>query len=262
MLFLRPASPNNGQVLENDLATGRQTVHDAGTMVGAAVPREGTDGFAVAVADGFGLLVDGTLTVVDPVLPDPRLRMNDGKTDSRGRLWAGSTELDFAPGRGRLHRWDGTMPSTVAADGLVLPNGLGWSPDDTVMYLADTYAHRLYRAAFDADAGAIGGLEVLAKAGGRGVPDGLAVDVEGCFWGAMFGGAEVRRYDPAGRVVGLVPMPVPQPTSCAFGPDGRLFVTSAREDLSAAELARAPLSGSVFVLDSGTRGVPVPPFRG
>ena len=94
-----------------------------------------------------------------------------------------------------------------------------------------------------------------------GVPDGLAVDVEGCFWVAMHGGREVRRYDPAGRVVGVVPVPVLQPTSCAFGADGRLFVTSARNGLSAAELERSPLSGSVFVVETDTAGVPVRPFR-
>lgn len=78
----------------------------------------------------------------------------------------------------------------------------------------------------------------------------------------MFGGHEVRRYDPAGRVTARVPVPVPQPTSCAFGADGRLYITSARNGLSAADLARSPLSGSVFVVDTGTRGVPVSSFRG
>lgn len=77
---------------------------------------------------------------------------------------------------------------------------------------------------------------------------------------AMRGGREVRRYDPAGRVVGVVPMPVLQPSSRVFGPDGRLFIASARHGLSAEELERSPLSGSVFVVETGTTGVPVQPF--
>lgn len=129
------------------------------------------------------------------------------------------------------------------------------------MYLADSYANLLYRADFHAEPGELGRSEVLTKTEGVGVPDGLAVDVEGCFWVAMHGGREVRRYDATGRVVGLVPVPVLQPTSCAFGADGRLFVTSARNGLSAEELARSPLSGSIFVVETGTEGVPVRPFR-
>jgi sugar lactone lactonase YvrE len=170
--------------------------------------------------------------------------------------------MEFAAGQGRLHRWDGESPSAVVADGLVLPNGLGWNAEDTVLYLADSYANLLYRADFHPDTGDLGPLKVLAETEGAGVPDGLAVDVEGCFWVAMHGGREVRRYDPAGRVVGVVPVPVLQPTSCAFGPDGRLYVTSARNGLSAEELARSPLSGSVFTVATGTAGVPVRPFRG
>lgn len=249
------------KVFEDDLSTGRQTVHEVGTMVGAVAPRESHDGFAVAVAEGFGYVTDDGLTLVDPVLPEPNLRMNDGKVDARGRFWAGSNDMEFAPGQGRLHRWDGDGPSVVVADGLVLPNGLGWNAEDTVMYLADSYANLLYRADFHAEPGELGRLEVLTKTEGVGVPDGLAVDVEGCFWVAMHGAREVRRYDPTGRVVGLVPVPVLQPTSCAFGTDGRLFITSARNGLSAEELARSPLSGSVFVVETGTAGVPVHPFR-
>jgi LuxR family transcriptional regulator, maltose regulon positive regulatory protein len=56
-------------------------------------------------------------------------------------------------------------------------------------------------------------------------------------------------------------IPVLQATSCAFGPDGRLYITSARHGLSAEELARSPLSGSVFVIDTGAQGVAVRPFR-
>lgn len=250
-----------GKVFEDDLSTGLQTVTDVGTMVGAVAPRADKEGFAAAVADGFGFIVDGELKLVDPVLPEPNLRMNDGKVDSRGRFWAGSNDMEFAPEQGRLHRWDGESPSVVEVAGLVLPNGLGWNAEDTVMYLADSYANLLYRADFQVEPGTLGPLVVLAETKGPGVPDGLAVDVDGCFWVAMFGGREVRRYDPAGRVVGVVPVPARQPSSCVFGPDGRLYITSARNGLSDEELARCPLNGSVFVVDTGTTGVPVQPFR-
>lgn len=250
-----------GKVFEDDLATGEHLEHRIGTMVGAVAPREDRPGFVAAVADGFGFIVDGTLELTDPVLPGPELRMNDGKVDSRGRFWAGSNEMAFAPGQGRLHRWDGRTPSVVVATGLVLPNGLGWDLDDTVMYVADSYANVLYSAPFRADEGGIGRLEVLIDVAGPGVPDGLAVDVDGCVWVAMSSGREVRRYDPAGTLIGVVPVPVSQPSSCIFGPDGRLYITSARNGLSEAQLATEPLAGSVFAVETGIRGVPVHSFR-
>jgi sugar lactone lactonase YvrE len=82
---------------------------------------------------------------------------------------------------------------------------------------------------------------------------------------ALWDGWRVARYLPDGTLDRAVNLPVPRPTSCAFG--GRnfatLFVTSARVRLSAAELAEAPLSGSVFAIDTGgLRGLPEPCFHG
>jgi sugar lactone lactonase YvrE len=94
------------------------------------------------------------------------------------------------------------------------------------------------------------------------VPDGLAIDVEGCVWLAMSGGSEVRRYSPAGQLIGAIPVPVTQPSSCIFGPDGRLYITSARHGLSTEDFRRQPLAGSIFVVETDIEGVPVQSFRG
>ena len=110
-----------GMLYESDLESGSTTATATGTILGAVAPRASSAGFAVAVADGFGFVVDGVLSVADPVLIDPRLRMNDGKCDARGRLWAGSTTLDLEADAGRLHVWTGTGSSTVSATGFLLP---------------------------------------------------------------------------------------------------------------------------------------------
>lgn len=248
-----------GMLVENDLDTGDQTVTPLGTMLGAAAPRAVHAGFAVAVAEGFGLLVDGELTMVDPVLPEADRRMNDAKCDSSGRLWAGSTRLDFAPGGGALHCWSGDRPSRVVASGLTLPNGLGWDVEDTVMYLIDSKSHRLMSAQYDRDDGEVGVFSTLCEIA-PGLPDGLAVDAEGCIWVAVWGGGEVRRYRPGGELIARVPLPVDQPSSCAFGDDGTLYITTATSDMSETKLAQQPLAGSVFALSTHARGVPVQPF--
>jgi sugar lactone lactonase YvrE len=249
----------HGSLLETDLVIGQTASTSLGTSLGAAVPRAGEQGFAVAVADGFGIVADGLLDVVDRALPEADRRMNDAKCDSAGRLWAGSTHVAYEAGAGALHCWTGTEPSRVVATGLTLPNGIGWTADDTQMYLVDSMNHHLLRASFDAATGETGEFTEFARIE-TGLPDGLAVDVEGCIWVAVWGGAAVLRFDPDGRLIARVPMPVDQPSSCAFGDDGTLYITSAWAGLDDSARARQPLAGSVFALDSGTRGVPVSAF--
>lgn len=249
-----------GKVFESDPDGATRTLMAAPLSVGAVAPREHTNGFAVACADGFGILEHSELTISDRVLPSPEYRMNDAKVDSRGRLWAGSTHINFIPGLGRLHRWDGVAASTVMASGFTLPNGIGWSPDDSTMYLADSFAHVLLCADFDADEGTISPFRVLAEVP-DGLPDGLSVDTEGHIWLAIWGAGEVRRIDPQGKVVQTVELPVSQPSSCAFLPSGHLAITSARAGLSHSQIEQEPLAGSVFMLPTEFRGVPVTPFR-
>jgi len=248
-----------GRIFESDLASGRRTEHAFDTMVGAVAPRASDPGFAVAVSDGFGLVVDGRLDLVDRCLPETYRRMNDAKVDSRGRMWAGSTHMEFQPGVGALHRWDGRGPSTLVRDGFILPNGLGWNAADDRMYLADSFAHTLLVADYAADAGDVGEFRVIAEFG-DGIPDGLTIDADGYVWVAMWGGGVVLRFDADGAPAGSVRMPVSQPSSCAFGSDGTLYITSARAGLSPEKIAAEPLAGSVFALATGTRGVPVAPF--
>ncbi|WP_433191914.1 SMP-30/gluconolactonase/LRE family protein [Nocardia sp. CA-107356] len=250
---------NNGLLFENDLATGGQSTSALGTLLGAAAPRAQDEGFAVAVSEGLGIFADGKLQILDPVLPEPTRRMNDAKCDSRGRLWAGSTHLDFVPGVGAVHRWDGQAPSSIVATGFALPNGLGWNAEDNTMYLADSMANLLFSAPYRSDEGEVGAFTPLCEIRG-GLPDGLAVDLDGCLWVAIWGGSEVRRYAPTGELIGRIPMPVEQPSSCAFADDGTLYITSASADISEDGLSKQPLAGSVFALATNTAGVPVQPF--
>jgi sugar lactone lactonase YvrE len=250
-----------GELMEDDLRTGRQQRVALDTMLGAAVPRDEEPGFAVAVSDGYGFVVDGVLKLVAPDFPEHDHRSNDAKCDSRGRLWAGSNHLEFVPGEGKLRVWDGGPSARVVREGFTLPNGLGWSPDDSLMYLVDSMNQHLLVADFDAEAGEVGEFRVLATFD-NGLPDGLAVDRDGFVWVAMWGGWEVVRIAPDGSRAASIRMPVAQPSSCAFGPDGTLYITSATSGLSEEDLAAQPLAGSVFALPTDTLGVPVASFAG
>jgi sugar lactone lactonase YvrE len=231
-----------------------------GMMLGVAVP-DSAAGWAVAVEDGFGLIDSGgRLDLLDRALPDPGTRMNDGACDLRGRMWAGSLSKTFDPGGGKLHRWTHGQPSTVMIEDLTLPNGIGWNGANTVMYLVDTVQATVFGYEFDLDDGRLGGRRALIEVpAADGQPDGLCVDADGCLWVAHWGGWRVCRYDPRGRLLRTVEFPVAQPSSCAFGPDTTLYVTSAREGLPPGH--GQELAGSVFAFDAGVRGAPVGTFR-
>ena len=196
--------------------------------------------------------------------PDwPRSRFNDGKCDRAGRFWTGTMRLSGDPGREKLYRFEAGRGLACVDEGFTVCNGLGWSPDDRTFYLTDTAAGRIYAYDFDLLSGAIANRRVFAEvpvAAGR--PDGLSVDADGGVWVASSGGWRLTRYDHDGRVERAVRLPVPRPTSCAFGGPGlaTLFVTSSRLGLSRHDLAEAPLSGGLFVLDAGVVGLPEPCF--
>src|ERR1051326_3022809 len=145
-----------GILFEHDLRSGAHRSSELRTLIGAVVPRASASGFAVAAADGFGLWAQGAFALVDRAVPEPYRRMNDGKCDSRGRFWAGSTHVDGAAGEGALHRWDSSGPSVVIRSGLSLPNGIGWNLEDDRMYLVDSVAHQLLSARFNAEDGTVG----------------------------------------------------------------------------------------------------------
>lgn len=250
-----------GLLHRSDVSSGADIVTQAGMKLGAvAVAASG--GFAAAAEDGFGLIdVGGHLELLDRALPEPGTRMNDGACDHRGRMWAGSLGARAAPGTGMLHCWEPGQPSRVVLRGLSLPNGIGWSLSGRQMYLADSTAGVVYEFGFDQDDGRLGEQRVLIGIPReQGMPDGLCTDADGCLWIAVWGGWQLRRYDPRGRLLATVGFPVAQPSACAFGPDTTLYVTSAWEGLPAGQ--RQPLAGSVFAFDAGIGGPEAGVFAG
>jgi len=79
------------------------------------------------------------------------------------------------------------------------------------------------------------------------------IDQAGVFWCAEWGGGRVRGYAPDGTVGADVALPVSQPTCPAFG-GSDLYVTSARQGLSAEQCANQPGAGQVFVVKGVARG--------
>jgi L-arabinonolactonase len=223
-------------------------------------------GALVALRSGFALLDLGTgvLTpVCDPEPDHPENLFNDGACDRAGRFWAGTLHQNETEPLGSLYRVDAALQCTRMLTGLVVANGIGWSPDNRTMYFTDSGHRRISAFDYSLERGELSGQRTFAEVGARdGVPDGLTVDSEGYVWTALWDGGAIRRYAPDGRLSEVIEVPVPRPTSCAFGgPDlSTLFITSARDGLDERALHEAPLSGSVFALETSACGIPEPTF--
>jgi L-arabinonolactonase len=225
-------------------------------------------GFIAALRSGFAFFdpQTGALEPLhNPIAGTQDLRFNDGRCDRAGRFWAGTVQEKRVPGRAAFYRFDPDRSCTRMVDGLTVCNGTAFSPDDRVLYTADSWTREIHAYDFDIRTGTISNRRVFARfPEDKGIPDGATVDVEGYLWIAHFDGWRVTRFAPDGRIDRVIEMPVPRPTSCAFGgPDlDVLYVTSACFNLSPETLAKAPLSGAIFALDVGTRGLIEPRFAG
>jgi sugar lactone lactonase YvrE/DNA-binding IclR family transcriptional regulator len=254
-------------MLAGDPVAGTYRATTVSELIGFVIPRR-QGGFVAGMhAELRALDAEGREAgvIARPEADRPGNRFNDGKCDRRGRLWAGTLAIDTTPGQGRLWRIGAGGDVKEMDRGFHVANGLGWSPDNRTFYFTDTAKHTIYAYDFDLDSGEVANRRVfVAVPEDEGRPDGLTVDAEGFLWVAHWDGWCVTRYDPEGKVERVINLPVPRPTSCVFGgPDLQtLYVTSARIRLSAAQLADAPLSGSVFAIDTGIKGLPETEFAG
>lgn len=204
--------------------------------------------------------VDGEARAVASLHDDPRVRMNDGCCDPRGRLLTGSMAYDATPDAGRVLRIDGDLDIVTVLPRATVSNGIGFSPDGRRAYYVDTLTHRI--DVFDVAEGELRGRRAFAVIrADQGLPDGLAVAADGSVWVALWGGGAVHGFDPAGAHVATITLPVPQVSACTFGDDdlGTLYITTSAQGLSPDHGTDA---GSVFAVRPGVHGIPVTPFAG
>ena len=156
------------------------------------------------------------LTVAGMPASAAHMRFNSSKCDSRGRLWVTTQDVSISRPIGQLCRVEADGTFVAMAGGFLIPIGLGWSPDDKYLYLCDAPRREIYSWKFDAESGEISERRIFARVPeGNGRPAGLAVDVDGFVWNVQADGWSVTRYDPAGRIERIVPLPVPSRSTAA-----------------------------------------------
>jgi L-arabinonolactonase len=234
--------------------------------------------FALCEADGWLLLAlasrlaffrleDGALHTLHEVEPQLPTRCNDGACDRQGRFVFGTLHEPADGGAKqpiggfwRLHA-DLTL-ERLPLEGVAISNSLAFSPDGDTLYYCDSLA-RTIRCCDYGDT-VSNPRDFADLRGTAGEPDGSCVDADGGLWNAQWGLGRVVRYRADGSVDRILPLAARQPTRPAFGGAAldTLYVTSARDGLSADTLADEPLAGALFAAQVGSHGLPEPRFAG
>lgn len=241
---------------------------DMGQMIGTVAPRA-SGGLIVALEHGLAYFDPNTesLEHLAPVDDHPETRFNDGKCDPHGRFWVGTMDnVKEERPMGKLYRVDHDGSVNVMDEGIVISNGLAWSPDETTMYYIDSPTKNIFAYNYDGATGDISNRRVAITLNDeQGYPDGMTIDGEGMIWVAHWAGQRICRWNPkTAEVLEKIPTPAPHTSCCCFGgPDRKdLYITTARKGLSDEQLAANPLSGHLFRIRTDFVGAPTYAFGG
>ena len=201
---------------------------------------------------------------VEPVAalePDkPGNRPNDGRADRQGGFWIGTMakggDLTEKGGIYRFYKGEIRLLYPRAT----IPNSICFTPDGKFAHFTGTLQNRVMKVALDSQGWPSAEPEVFLDLRGKCEPDGAVIDAAGVIWLAEWGAARVAAYAPDGSFLRAVAFDAPH-TSCSAlgGPDlTTLFCTSAREGMSAADLARYPDAGKTFAAPGIAKGLPEP----
>uniref|UniRef100_A0A224YL22 Calcium-binding protein n=1 Tax=Rhipicephalus zambeziensis TaxID=60191 RepID=A0A224YL22_9ACAR len=180
--------------------------------------------------------------MLDEESPVPT-RINDGKCDAVGRLWAGSMPVKIdtvdvvGMVRGKANLWSFSKGQLKHKLGNVsLSNGITWTADNRTMFYNDSLPGTTYAFDYDIASGDISNKRILLDFKETpgfqelGHPDGMTIDVNDKVWLTCCLSGLVLQVDPeTAKILTKVSFPTKYTTSCCFG--GRnydtLYVTSA-----------------------------------
>ena len=239
---------------------GTEFLAELDYLIGCLAPRKNGH-LILGTRLGFADLdpASAKLTVLATLNEPVNNRINDGKCDPAGRFLAGTMDRNEKDPTGSLFSFDG-IQATRLLENITISNGLAWSPDFKTLYYIDTPTREVKAFDYDLAAGQIANPRVAVRVPkSLGWPDGMTSDTDGNLWIALWGGAQVTKWNPnTGQLLERIPVPALHTSSCVFG--GRdmneLYVTSARKGMSESELVKYPLSGGLFKVVTKTEGMP------
>ena len=185
---------------------------------------------------------DGRITVLADAFQGKRLNSpNDIVVKSDDSVWF--TDPSFGIGGfyeglkaqaelpTNVYRIDADGTIDVVAEGINFPNGLAFSPDESILYVVESRANPRRILAFDVQGGRTLANQRVAIDAGPGSPDGFRLDVDGnlwCGWGMGAPGLDgVHVFNPSGKLIGRIDLPERCANLCFGGVHrNRLFMAA------------------------------------
>jgi D-xylono/L-arabinono-1,4-lactonase len=240
-----------GKIYRLDVASKKCEVIYAGAPVGGFTIQENGELLLFRVDDIALLKSSGETKSLQPFQDQGSSRFNDVIADPEGRVFAGTIGKTKQSGGLFCLQPDGATQKLF--DGTGCSNGMGFSPDLKSFYWTCSTTRRIFQFDYERSSGALTNRRLFYETNGdEGIPDGLAIDIEGCVWSARWGGSSIRRHAKDGKVLETFAFPARNITSLCFGgPDlDELFVTSAKEPGE-----NSVVAGALFHLIVPVRGM-------
>jgi gluconolactonase len=193
----KDANMANGMALASD---GRLVVCEQGTLAEPA---------RISLVDRLSGKAE---TIVEDADGLPLNSPNDVVVAKDGAIWFTDPSYGWLQGfrpqprvGDRVYRYDpGVRTLTVVADSLDKPNGLAFSPDESVLYVGDNGApHHLLAFDVEGEDRLTGPRELAVSTPEH--PDGIKVDAHGRIYATFAGGIQVLEAD--GDLVGEIELP-------------------------------------------------------
>ncbi|KAK2736102.1 calcium homeostasis protein [Colletotrichum kahawae] len=137
----------------------------------------------------------------------------------------------------------------------MIPNSVGWSPDNTTMYFTHSTERKVYAWDYAPADGALSRKRVVYTHDGPGEPDGFRVDGDGNLWHAVYGEGRVLKISPEGRLVGEILLPTKAIPRVQFVGTELFITTASLDEGEDATEEQHENGGALFRVDVGAKGL-------
>ena len=190
-------------------------------------------------------------------------RLNDGKTDPKGRLWFGTMDnLERKKSFGSLYCLNNKLKLHKVDSKYYITNGPAFLNKNN-FYHTDTKKKIIYKIRTNNKLKILKKNVFLKFSKADGFPDGMTTDVKNNLWVCHYAGGCISVYNPKGKKIHKINLPAKNITNCTFGgpKNDELYISSARKDLKTRDIKKYPLSGSLFKTRLNIKGKKTQSFK-
>ena len=182
-------------------------------------------------------------------------RINDGKVDPVGRLWFGTMDNFEKEQSGSLYCLDNYFDLHKVDSEYFITNGPAFINKNN-FYHTDSKKKIIYKIKIKNKLHIIKKDVFIKFKKKDGSPDGMTTDIKNNLWVCHYHGSSISVYNLRGRKIHQIAIPAKNITNCTFGGlhNKELFISTARKGMTAKEIKKYPLSGSLFKVVTNLKG--------